>query len=409
MTMALVNENLILGLAAIVAVLWTLASCASVYWVLRRRKTVADYTPAITIYKPLKGVDEGLEENLRSFFKLDYPVYQLIFGIADAGDPAVPVVEKLLAEFPDHDTQLVIGAPAFGLNPKVENLAAMERFRKHDVILISDSNVRVRPRYLRETACYLAEPGVGLVSNLFAGVGEETSAAAMENLALNGFIAGAVCLAYVTRITCVVGKSMLMPIQALEAIGGLAAVRNLLAEDQVIGLKVRAAGYSIRLSPHVIDNVNTSRDLRWFLNRHSRWYKIRRRLALPSYLAEPMVNLTSVGCVWAVSGDSGIAWGGFVMLAGLGIARDALMAHKMRGYFPKAKHLLLSPIKDLILLPVWVDSLLSTRVFWRGHRLVIGRYTRLRRAPVGRSTRRRVRRVNKIRSQHLRQGLDHDH
>ncbi len=120
--------------------------------------------PPVTIFKPLKGLDEELELNLRSFFQLDYPCYQLLFCVADANDPAIEVVQQLQREFPDHDSRLIVGCPAFGLNPKVESLAAMEPHRKHDVILISDSNVRVRPSYLRETACYLGEPGVGLVT-----------------------------------------------------------------------------------------------------------------------------------------------------------------------------------------------------------------------------------------------------
>ena len=279
------NVNLLLGLVAIVAVASTLLSMVALGWVTRRnrgrRKMAAEgaHTPPVTVFKPLKGLDEELEENLRSFFRLDYPVYQLLFGVADENDPAIAVVRALMAEFPAQDARLVVGCPAFGLNPKVENLASMDRYRKHDVILISDSNVRVKPSYLRETACYLAEPGVGLVTNLFAGVGDTYSGATMENLQLNGFIAGGMALASVMRVTCVVGKSMMMPVKALEAIGGFARVRNLLAEDQVIGVLVRKAGYSIRLSHHVIDNVNRRRGFNWFLNRHSRWYKIRRRMA----------------------------------------------------------------------------------------------------------------------------------
>src|SRR4029079_7319659 len=128
-----------------------------------------------------------------------------------------------------------------------------------DVILISDSNVRARPSYLRETVCYLAQPGVGLVTNLFAGVGESHSGAVMENLQLNGFIAGGMAMASVMRVTCVVGKSMLMPVKALEAIGGFARVRSVWAEYQLIGVVVRKAGYSIRMSHHVIENVNLRR------------------------------------------------------------------------------------------------------------------------------------------------------
>jgi ceramide glucosyltransferase len=398
-----ITANTLLGLVAAVAVTSTVFSSLALMWVTRRRRDLPAFTPPVTVFKPLKGEDEGLEENLRSFFQLDYPVYQLLFGVASADDPAVRVVNRLLAEFPAHDAKLVVGCPAFGLNPKVENLAAMDRYRKHDTILISDSNVRVRPSYLRETACYLAEPGVGLVSNIFTGVGEQQAGAVLENLQLNGFIAGGVAMAAATRVTCVVGKSMLMPVQALTAAGGFAAVRNLLAEDQALGVRVRKAGYSIRLSHHVIENVNHARGFRWFLNRHSRWYKIRRQMALPAFLAEPAANLTAVGVVWALSGESGIAWGGLLVLVGLGMARDAWHAYWLRGSVPKLRHLMLSPVKDLLLLPIWFDAIVNNRVHWRGHRFLVGRYTRLRSARVPRSVRRRVRRVRRFRTQ---DGLD---
>jgi ceramide glucosyltransferase len=391
--------NLLLGLVALVAIVSTLGGMACVFWVTRARKRV-DYTPPVTIFKPLKGLDEELELNLGSFFRLDYPSYQLLFCVADKDDPAIEVVQKLQREFPDHDTQLVVGCPAFGLNPKVESLAAMEPHRKHDVILISDSNVRVRPSYLRETACYLAESGVGVVSNLFAGVGEVHASAVLENLQLNGFIAGGVAGAAVCGATCVVGKSMMMPVRALEAIGGFAAIRNVLAEDQVIGVRVRKAGYSIRLSHHVIENVNRQRSFMWFLNRHSRWYKIRRQMALPSFLIEPSANLATVGLVWAFSGDSGIAWGGLLLLLGLGMARDSIQTRRLRGTFPRMRHLLYSPVKDILLLPVWFNAIMNRRVNWRGHRFVVGRMTRLRLARIPRQVRRRVRRVRRFRGQH---------
>ncbi len=391
--------NLLLAVVASVAVLTALGGMACVVWVTRTRKNLPDHTPPVSIFKPLKGLDEDLEPNLRTFFQLDYPCYQLLFCVADHDDPAIGVVRKLMSEFPDRDSHLVIGCPAFGLNPKVESLAAMERHRKHDVILISDSNVRVRPSYLRETACYLADPSVGLISNLFTGVGEVHPGATMENLHLNGFIAAGVATAAVLRVTCVVGKSMLMSSKTLQEIGGFAAVRNVLAEDQVIALRVRQSGYSIRLSHHVIENVNSSRNLKWFLNRHSRWYKIRRRLAFPTFITEPVANLATVGLVWAFSGDSGIAWGGLLVLVGLGVVRDAVQTRWLRGSYPRLKHLLYSPAKDILLFPVWLDAILNRRVLWRGHRFLIGRMTRLRRARVPRGVRRRVSRARKLRSQ----------
>ena len=202
----------------------------------------------------------------------------------------------------------------------------MEPHRRHDVILISDSNVRAKPNYLRETACYLADPSVGLVTNIFAGVGEKRLGASLENLQLNGFVSGNLAAAFALRITCVVGKSMMMPVKALEAIGGLASVRNLLAEDQAVGVKVRKAGYTIRLSHHVIDNVNESRDLRWFLNRHSRWLKIRYQMAtadVPDRAAlEPDVAGASMG-ICRVGLSDGLGRSGCTLDAGGGPRRDA--------------------------------------------------------------------------------------
>ena len=113
--------NLLLGLVAIEAVAVTLFALASLFWVTRKRRGLPDWTPPVTIFKPLKGLDEGLEENLRSFFRLDYPTYQLIFCVADADDPAIPMVRRLLDEFPARDGRLVVGCPIFGLNPKVES------------------------------------------------------------------------------------------------------------------------------------------------------------------------------------------------------------------------------------------------------------------------------------------------
>lgn len=383
---------------AIFAAVTTLFSYGALIWVTRRRRGLRNYTPPVTILKPLKGLDEGLEGNLRSFFELDYPETQILFGVADPSDPAIGVVQRLIAEYPDHDARLIVGTPAFGLNPKVENLAALWPHRRHAVILISDSNVRVRPDYLRETACYLADPGVGLVSNLFAGVGEQHFGAAIENLHLNGFIAGGVASAAMMGITCVVGKSMLMPVQALEAAGGLLGVRNILAEDQVLGVRIRKAGYSVVLSHHVIENVNEVRSSRWFLNRHSRWYKIRRRLAFPTFVIEPSANLTTVGVVWALVGSSSVGWLGLLGLVALGMARDALHSIRLRGSSPQLKYLILSPLKDVFLLPLWFDALFDRRVQWRGNTFLIGKFTRLHQAAMSRQVRRRFRRVRRHRS-----------
>ena len=392
---------------ALIAAVLTVAATASMFWYTRRRSYPGSPTPPVTIFKPLKGLDEHLESNLRGFFQLDYPEYQILFGVADAQDPAIAVVQRLLAEFPAQDAELVIGNPPFGLNPKVENFAAMYPRRKHGLLLISDSNVRVRPEYLRETVFYLDDPNVGIVTNVFTGVGEQKFGAVLENLQLNGFIASNLCFAFVLRITCVVGKSMLMSDRALEAIGGLSAVRNLLAEDQAMGVMVRKAGYRIRLSPHIIENVNESRDLTWFLNRHSRWLKIRYQMALATFLVEPLGNLTAIGLLWALGSGSEISLAGCAGLTVLGICRDAVGSRWLRGSWPRWNHLALSPLKDLFMLPIWFDAMVNRRISWRGHRLIVGRFTRVRSERVSLAARRRLRRIQRVRKSSPHEGLRH--
>ncbi|MEO6809492.1 MAG: ceramide glucosyltransferase, partial [Isosphaeraceae bacterium] len=118
------------------------------------------------------------------------------------------------------------------------------------------------------------------------------------------------------------------------------------------------------------------------------------------YLIEPTANLTGVALVWALANDSGVAWGGLLVLAGLGVMRDALQTKLLRGSFPKLRHLALSPVKDLFLLPIWVDALVNRHVQWRGNRFYIGRFTRLRSTRTPLRVRRRVRRVRRLRTQH---------
>ena len=165
-----------------------------------------------------------------------------------------------------------------------------------------------------------------------------------------------------------------------------------------MGVKIRKAGYRIQLSPHVIANVNQTRDVRWFLNRHARWLKIRYQMALPAFLVEPLGNLGAVGLLWALAGESAVAWAGLAVLWSLAIARDAVQTRWLRGTWPRPSTLVWSPIKDLLLLPIWLDALFDRSINWRGTRLQVGRFTRLRSARVPRAVRRRVRRVRRLRS-----------
>jgi ceramide glucosyltransferase len=351
----------------------TLAVNAAVPLYLARRRNRAAPRPPISILKPLKGVDDGLFENLASFAAQRYPRFELVFGVSDPNDPALAVIERLRRAFPETAISVSTQAPDLGRNPKVNNLAALSRHASHPYWLISDSNTRVHPDYLAETVAEFRDPHVGLVTNVLAGTRERGLYALLENLHLNSFVASAVCAAQLARTPIVIGKSMLFRRRDLEALGGFEAVRDVLAEDHELGLRFRRAGFRVALSPHVVSTVNERWSRRSFLNRHLRWGQIRRRMAPFAFFGEPLLQPTWWALALAMTGEIGLA----AAAVGAKVVADSLLALRLRGVAYPLARLACIPVKDLALAAVWLVAAFRRRVFWRGHVLWIGPGTRL--------------------------------
>lgn len=334
-----------------------------------------DERPAISVLKPLCGAEEGLYENLRSIALQSYPRFEVVFGVADARDPALAVVRRIIAEHPGVAIHVVARAQNASVdNPKIGNLLNMLQVASHEHILISDSNVRVRCNYLDELATAMAQPGVGLVSSVIVGQGEASLGASLENLHLNTFVAGSVCLASWVGRPCVIGKSMMMRRSELQALGGLVSMRSVLAEDYMLGQRYAQAGHRVLLSRHAVLAHNRVLPLRRFLSRHLRWAQLRRWGALPAFLCEPLLYPTPLILSPAlVAGAASLR--ATLLCSVLLLARvlsDALLARAVSGRTPALRVLALLPLKDCALLAIWSIALLRRRVSWRGTRMWIG-------------------------------------
>jgi ceramide glucosyltransferase len=235
--------------------------------------------------------------------------------------------------------------------------------------------------YLTEIARHLQDPNVGLVTNLIRGTGGRTLGSLLENLHLNSFIVGSVCfLDRFLNMPCVVGKSMLMRKKDLEAIGGFPAVKDVLAEDYIIGREMHKAGKRVVVSNHLINNVNQYWSVKRFLNRHTRWGKLRWKIGGIQYLSELMAN--PVFTAWIavlLFGPSQMTLSFACLVAALKTMGD-LFQGKWTGSDLNPLQYLLVPIKDLLIGLIWFVPILSNTVVWRGNRYLIARDSRL--APV---------------------------
>jgi ceramide glucosyltransferase len=362
-----------------------LAGIASLFLAMRRRGCLTPAAlPALTICKPLKGLEEELEQNLESVFTQVYPGrLAIVLGSLEPDDPALEVARRVARRHPDVPSRVVAGGPPFGHNPKVTNLANLLRHTRTELVLFSDANVRVGSRYVAQVVAELQASGAALLTSLVAGVGEKSAGAAMDNLHLTAFVSPAMCFALqAARITCVVGKTMLLRRSDLEEIGGLELVKDVLAEDFVLGEAYQKAGKRVLLSATPVQNVNIEQTVDRFMSRHARWLRMRAVISMPGMVADLAANPVAMGVLAVVvSGfDPRLA----LALAGIFAAKpffDGLAVRRLRGTPMAVRHLLLTPVKDLLVAAVWPYALLSRSVEWRGVRMHIGRGSRV--IPVG--------------------------
>jgi ceramide glucosyltransferase len=322
--------------------------------------------PPVSIFKPLKGAPADLYAHLASFCRLDYPILQVLCGVRDPQDPAIAVVQRLRRDFPERDIVLIVNPEVIGSNYKVSSLHHLLHEAKHDIFVITDSDVHVEPGYLRAIIPPLVDPKSGLVTCLYRGGTPTPFPALLESLFINTVFASLVLVAsQVEKTTYAFGATIAVKRHCLEQIGGFAALADYLADDYYLGHLVAQAGYQVRIVPYVVETHPGVATLDELFQHQLRWARTQRTCRSCGYFG----TLVIYGTVWAVLGLVAF-WPSPLMrtLALVALGLRLLSTAVVSRVFLKApltlRALWLVPLTDVLSFIVWCSGLHGNTVRW---------------------------------------------
>jgi ceramide glucosyltransferase len=332
--------------------------------------------PPVSVLKPLRGADPGLEANLETAFRLDYPEFEIVLGAADADDAGLAVARRVAARHPEVPSTIVIDARRVGMNPKVDNLANLFRRARHDLVLVSDSNVALPRDYLADLVAHHASPDVGLATSIFRGAPGRGFGARLEALQIDAFVAGGIAIASSTGRICVVGKSMLLARRDLGRIGGLRFLGRFLAEDQVCGEEMAKKGLRVVVARRVVENRLGDLSVGDAVARHLRWARIRRAINPVAYASEILLCPVALAAAGALVLGTPTSIALLAVAASLKLALDVVATTSLGGridaWLPLA-----SLARDFGVAALWPVAWFGRKVTWRGNTLRVGPRTLL--------------------------------
>jgi ceramide glucosyltransferase len=329
-------------------------------------RSISDFTPPISVLKPIHGLDRETYENYASFCNQEYPEFEILFCVGDERDPAVSVVEKLIAEFPQRSIRLLIGSERLGASDKVNKLCRMVREARHDIAIVSDSDVRVEPGFLHAVVTPFSDPRVGGVTCLYRGITDGGFAADLEALGNSAdFAPGVLVARYFGELDFMLGAVMATTKKHLAEIDGFESLADYFCDDYELGNRIALRGYRVVLSRFPVDIVYPREtideafrhQLRWNLSiRFSRPWG---HLGLMFTNALPWVVVVGIIATWRLA---------VIYLASALLLR-ILMAisvglHGMRDRLVLRK-LWLLPLRDGFAFVVWLTSFFPQRIHWR--------------------------------------------
>jgi ceramide glucosyltransferase len=325
--------------------------------------------PPISILKPLKGVDPEQWESFCSHCEQEYPQYELIFGVSDAGDPAIEVVRKLQIKYPNRRIELVVCDRILGANIKVSNLLQMLPAARHELLLVNDSDIRVPPDYLRRVAPPLADASVGLVSCLYSAVAGPTLGSRLEALGIStDFVPGVLSARLLEKgLHFGLGSTLAFRRHDLQAIGGFETLLDYLADDYELGRRIAATGKRVELSTATVTTFLPAYTLRQFFRHQLRWSRTIRDARRWGYAG----LLFTFGVPWGLLmllAARGAAWARilFALILAARLAVGYVAAVFVMSDLQFSRYIFLLPLRDLVAPFVWAASFMGNRIHWRG-------------------------------------------
>ena len=381
--------NAILGCLAglsFVLMLWQWRVARS--FPLHRRVAGGRFSPGLTLLKPLKGCDEATEDCLRSWLAQDYPgEVQVLFGVADADDPVGAVVRRVIAEFPGREARLVVCGPLSGTNLKVCKLVVLEALARHELVVVSDADVRVPTDFLRNVVAPLEAPETGLVNCFYRFANPTTPAMRWEAVAVNADFWSQVLQARSLKpLDFALGAVMALRRSCLREIGGFGVLSEVLADDYQLGHRIAGHGHRIDLCPVVVECWSGAMGWAAVWKHQLRWGRTIRVCQPAPYLFSLLSNPTLWSLVWVGACPSLPA---LLFATGCGLTRMISAADLQRRLAadlpgPAAPRCLvpgwLAVVKDVLQVGIWFLAFAGNRVEWRGQRMRLrsdGTMTRL--------------------------------
>jgi ceramide glucosyltransferase len=332
-------------------------------WLLERKST------GISILKPLAGLDEGLEENLRSYFEQDYPEFEILFAARHESDAAVAIVRELLLQYPAVPARLILtGEPPYA-HAKVFSLKCMFDEARHELIAMADSDVRVGPDFCRQLAAEFEQEHLGLVTCPYRAVAGESLWSQLEAVGMNtDFHAGIFTAVMMEGAKFAVGPTIVARRNVLAALGGIERVKDYLAEDYMLGRIASELGFEVRLSSYVVEHRIGSERMRANFAHRLRWARSTRRSRPWGYLGQFFTHSLPVGLLAILAYPE--SW----PLLSVTIVLRAFSAMAVsEGILGVAVPWLLLPLQDTVAFAFWIAGFFGKSIQWRGQRYTLNR------------------------------------